>query len=244
LLRGRTLGIVGAALTCAISVGLSMALVDRPVATWLHRTLGQERYVLFHATYDNVVLPVSPFTLMASPAEALVPIAGFVFSVLVLAAAAGWRPHAHGRIAIALCLSAFATGGISGALKFAFGRTWPESWLGYNPSWIHDGVFGFFPFHGGRGWESFPSGHTTGVTSLATILWVVWPRLRIAWAILVGVVVAGLLGADYHFVSDIIAGLFLGVALGLGIVASMLTEGSRPPMTWLSPPSTETSSCP
>jgi hypothetical protein len=40
-----------------------------------------------------------------------------------------------------------------------FGRTWPESWLGDNPSWIRDDVFGFFPFHGGRGWESFPSGH-------------------------------------------------------------------------------------
>jgi membrane-associated phospholipid phosphatase len=225
-LRGRGLKIAGAVLTCAMSVGLSVALIDRPAATWLHQHLGHERFILFYTTYDNHVLAVGPFTLMASPAEALDPLAAFVFSVLVLAAAAGWRPQRRGRIALALCLSTFASEGIRGAFKFGFGRTWPESWLGDNPSWIHDGVFGFFPFHGGRGWESFPSGHTLDVTSLATVLWFVWPRLRIAWAILPGVVAAGLLGADYHFVSDIIAGLFLGVALGLGIVQLMLTERS------------------
>jgi membrane-associated phospholipid phosphatase len=111
-------------------------------------------------------------------------------------AAKGSRPDRP-----ALCLSTFATAGIRGALKIGFGRTWPESWLGDNPSWIRDSVFGFFPFHGGRRWESFPSDHRIGMPSLATVLWVVWPKLRIAWATMIGVVVTGLIGANYHFVS-------------------------------------------
>ena len=223
-LRGREFRIVAVALTGAVSVGLSVALIERPVATWLHAHLGHDQFVWFYTTYDDHSLAVDPFTLMASPAEALYPVAVFVFSVLILAAAAGWRPRTRGRIVLALCLSTFATAGIRGALKFGFGRTWPESWLGDNPSWIRDGVFGFFPFHSGRGWESFPSGHTIGITSLATVLWVVWPKLRIAWVTMLGVVVTGLIGANYHFVSDIIAGLYLGAAIGLGIVELMLTE--------------------
>src|SRR5262249_61381324 len=36
-------------------------------------------------------------------------------------------------------------------LKFAFGRTWPETWVRDNPSFIRDGVYGFNPFHGRPG---------------------------------------------------------------------------------------------
>ena len=58
--------------------------------------------------------------------------------------------------------------------KGLFGRTWPESWLGNNPSWIRDGVFRFFPFHGGAGLGFlFPLGHAAVITATATLLWVV-----------------------------------------------------------------------
>lgn len=225
--RQRAFRIVALALTCAVSVGLSVALIDRPVSTWLHQHLGYDRFVWFHATYDGHVLAFGPFALMAGPGEALFPIAAFVFLVLVVAAALGWRPGSRGRIVLTLCLSIFAAMEIHSAVKFVFGRTWPESWLGDNPSWIRDGVFGFFPFHGGRGWDSFPSGHTIGVTTLAAVLWVVWPELRIAWAAMVGIIVTGLIGANYHFVSDIIGGLYLGAGLGVGSVRLILTPNDR-----------------
>ena len=63
-----------------------------------------------------------------------------------------------------------------------------------------------------------------GMASLATVLWVVWSKLRIAWATIIGVVVTGLIGANCHFVSDIIAVLYLSAAIRLGIVELMLTE--------------------
>jgi membrane-associated phospholipid phosphatase len=219
--------IVGATVTCALLVGVSVQLVDRPVATWVHAYLSGPRFDLFTASYNGRSLVIGPFSLLASPAEALGPLAALVVAILAVAAASGWRPKMHGRIALALSLSVIVAMAINGMLKPVFGRTWPESWLGDNPSWIRDGVFGFFLFHGGSGWGSFPSGHTTTITAPAVILWMVWRRLRVVWATTVAVVVTGLVGADYHFVSDTVAGLYLGVATGLAIAALVLSPGDR-----------------
>jgi membrane-associated phospholipid phosphatase len=226
-LRSPLMLIAGAATTCALLTGLSMALIDRPVATWVHEHLGDQRFGWVTGNYDGHLLRLGPFSLMASPAQGLGPLAAFAFVVLAIAALAGWRRGTRGRIALALCWSAFAANEVNGSLKGLFGRTWPESWLGDNPSWIRDGVFGFFPFHGGLAWTSFPSGHTTTITATATILWVVCPELKVAWAALVAVVVTGLIAGNYHFVSDVIAGLYLGAGIGLGVAALMLSPNDR-----------------
>jgi membrane-associated phospholipid phosphatase len=165
---------------------------------------------------------------MAGPAQALPKLAIIAFSVLALTAAAGWRPSSmRGRMILILTFSIFVAMDVNSEAKAVFGRTWPESWLGNNPSWIRDRVFGFFPFHGGRGWGSFPSGHTTIITTPATVLWVVWPELRVLWASIVGVVVVGLIGANYHFVSDTIGGVYLGALVGLGISGLMVSAQDR-----------------
>ena len=39
------------------------------------------------------------------------------------------------------------------------------------------------------------------------------------WAALIALVVIGLLGADYHWLSDTIAGFYLGTAVAIGMVA-------------------------
>ena len=218
-LLGALLWIVGAAAMCAVSV----AVIDRPVATWMHEHLGYQQFGWFAANLHGHLLRFGPFGLMAGPSEALRPLSALAFAILAIAAYAGWRPRIRGRIAVALCLSVFASLGITSIAKEAFGRTWPESWLGDNPSWIRDGVYEFFPFQGGDGLGSFPSGHTSVVATTATILWLVWPELRVVWAAIVAVVVVGLIGGNYHFVSDVIGGLYLGVAIGLGIAGLMLS---------------------
>jgi membrane-associated phospholipid phosphatase len=109
-------------------------------------------------------------------------------------------------------------------LKWAFGRTWPETWLKpANPSFFGDGTYGFFPFHGGQAYASFPSGHTTAITAFAGSLWFLCPRARWLGAALVLCVVVGLLGADYHWLSDIIAGGILGSTVGA--VAALIGRG-------------------
>lgn len=212
---------------CAVLVALSVMFIDRPLATWIHANLGDARFAWFTATYDGHPLAIGPFSLMASPAQALGPAAVFMMAILAVAAAIGRRPRMRGRVILALNVSVFAAKEIIAFAKYVFGKTWPESWLGNNPSWIRDGIYGFFPFHGGSGWGSFPSGHTTVITAPAAILWVVWPALRPLWAAIVAIEIIGLIGANYHYFSDIIAGLYFGTGVGLGVRALMLSPKDR-----------------
>jgi hypothetical protein len=131
--------IAGAVAACAVLVGLSAELIDRPMATWVHEHLGDARFDWFTAYYGGNPLAVGPFSLMASPAQALGPLAVLVIAMLAIATAIGRRPRMRGRIILALAVSVFAAGKINALAKWVFGQTWPESWLGNNPSWIRDG---------------------------------------------------------------------------------------------------------
>jgi membrane-associated phospholipid phosphatase len=134
---------------------------------------------------------------------------------------AGWmvaRGRAFGTsglIALRTTLALFLAMGAKELAKLGFGRTWPETWTGGNPSFIRDGAFGFSPFHGGAGWSSFPSGHETLVCAVAGCLWVLAPRLRPASVVAVLAMAIGLLGADYHWLSDVLAGGLLGWLIGV-----------------------------
>lgn len=110
------------------------------------------------------------------------------------------------------------TEAIKDQLKFAFGRTWPETWTRNNSSLIHDNVYGFFPFHGGSGYASFPSGHTAAICSVMTVLWICYPRFRLFYAFAIAAVAIGLVGANFHFVGDVIAGGYLGCFMGWLVV--------------------------
>jgi membrane-associated phospholipid phosphatase len=221
------LWITAAAASCAFLVSATVTLVDRPAATWIHQHLTDDRFAFFTASYDTHPLRIGPFSLMASPAEALGPLAVVVLLIQGVLAVAGHRPHMRGRIILTAGLAILVALQINATLKGVFGRTWPESWLGSNPSWINDGVFGFFPFHGGKGWGSFPSGHTTVITTLATVLWIAWPTLRVLWTGLVCLVIAGLIGANYHYVADTIGGVYLGIAIGIGMAGLLLQPKDR-----------------
>lgn len=105
-----SLQIAIAAGTCAILVGVSTKLVDRPVATWVHAHLGDERFGWFTANYEGHLLRLGPFSFMAAPAQALDQLAALVFAILAIAAFAGWRPGIRGRIVLALCFSVLRHG--------------------------------------------------------------------------------------------------------------------------------------
>ena len=136
----------------------------------------------------------------------------------------GWRPGPVGRTIVALCIAVLIATIFKDELKYLFGRTWPETWVGNNPSWIHDRIYRFEPLHGGKGWTSFPSGHMATIAAPCTVLWMLAPRVwRWLWASLILAMAIGLTGADFHFVGDMIAGTFLGWACGVGAVA--LTRG-------------------
>ena len=204
---------------CVVLVAFCVLVVDRPVSSWTHAHFGNGRFALFTAPYDGHPLAIGPFTLLAVPAEILGQLAPLILIVAMFAAAAGWRPARRGHVLLLFCIAIIVAIEVNREVKAAFGRTWPESWLGDNPSWIGDGTYGFFPLHGGGGWRSFPSGHTTVAATVATLLWVFWPRLRILGVALVLASAIGLIGADYHFVGDIVGGTYLGIVVGIAVAA-------------------------
>ena len=96
-------------------------------------------------------------------------------------------------------------------LHWVFGRYWPTTWFDHNPSFIGTGDYGFHFFHIGRAFESFPSGHTTIVVALCAAIWMLYPKLRILSVLGICAVVIGLVGMDYHFLGDCVAGAFIAL---------------------------------
>jgi len=188
--------------TAAISAGAYLWL-DRPIA------LTSYSYHAYQASFATL-------TYIAEP---LAPLACAVFFALGLWVFSGRALSHAGTAALLASISVLVTELTKSQLKYVFGRTWPETFVQNNPSFIRDGVYGFNFFHGGPGYGSFPSGHTAAVCALVSVLWIMLPKGRPLYVLVVAAVVIGLIGADYHFLSDMIAGGFLGTSIGWMTVA-------------------------
>jgi membrane-associated phospholipid phosphatase len=182
--------LMGLAVTAAL-VTVSIQLIDKPIALYFLRT--SKGYQI--------------------PAE----LAGRIFSIPLLAAlvfiACGLaviigRRFSKLEATIAICtIGALATIVIKDQLKFVFGRTWPYL--------LRNDVYGFNFFRSGKSFESFPSGHAAIAAVVLTVLWVLFPNKRAFCVMGIVAVDIGLVALNLHFLSDVIAGSFLGVSTGL-----------------------------
>jgi membrane-associated phospholipid phosphatase len=193
---------IGFCLTTAAGV-LSYFWLDRPIALFVHEQLrGFDVFEML--TYVSAI--TTPLVVIVFAAAALRVLIGRALSRL--------------QTVIALSVASLAISeAIKVQLKFAFGRTWPETWVRDNPSFIRDGIYGFNPFHGGPGFAAFPSGHMSAICAVMSVLWICYPKFRLLYALVMAVVGIGLIGADFHFLSDVIAGAFLGIWTGWLTVA-------------------------
>ncbi len=121
----------------------------------------------------------------------------------------------HGQkhsFAIALAfVSSLTTGLIIRYLgKISIGRTWPDTWVNNNPSWLQNGIDTFDPFNGGLAYQSFPSGHALLTFAILGLAWKLWPQSRPICTLLTALVTSGLILMNYHYLSDILAGSLLG----------------------------------
>lgn len=187
--------VAAAVLACAALVTLSGLYVDRPVT----------RFVYHHMHHRLF------FEALASPS--LVPPPASILFLLVYAQRcfSGRKPWPH--TPVFLCMSiATAVGTLAkDELKWVFGRPWPITWVKfgiYHPHFFRDDVW----------FGSFPSGHTTYIAAPMFVLWWLVPRYRWLWLGIIFMVMIGLVGGGFHFVSDTIAGLFLGLAVATGTV--------------------------
>lgn len=90
-------------------------------------------------------------------------------------------------------------------LKIAFGRVNTRHWV------LEPDMYGFHWFQMLKGCEGFPSGHMLVIGALLAAAWRFYPRTRalcLATATLLGI---ALVATNYHFVSDVIAGAYLGM---------------------------------
>jgi membrane-associated phospholipid phosphatase len=70
----------------------------------------------------------------------------------------------------------------------------------------------------------------TTICAVTSVLWIYYPRFRALYALVIATVAIGLIGADYHFLSDIIAGSLLGTITGSLAVALQEHAASRGPV--------------
>lgn len=194
---------LGGLLAIAVFTPISVWWLDKPIALFIHDTLGWR-------------IPVSVAT---NPILSIPLLSALVFVMCGLCAVLG-RQFSRLETAVLLCdISVLAAENIKNELKFAFGRTWPDSWGPSIHSFIHDNVYGFHFFQSGKSFESFPSGHATVVAAVMSVLWILFPKLRRLCSICAVAADTGLVALNVHFLSDVIAGTFVGVSTGMFTVA-------------------------
>ncbi|HEV8609384.1 MAG TPA: phosphatase PAP2 family protein [Thermoanaerobaculia bacterium] len=179
--------LLGAALLMVVLAAVSYALWDRPVANWA-----------FH---------LSRF--WANNARRLSGLGEGVYWLVIIAviSVTAFLRKKHdvavraGKTAMAIAAAGLA----ANALKVVAGRARPRA--------LDDGVFGFHFFELGYRFNSFPSGHAAIAAAVAASICLArpaaWPAAAVLWLLLAG----GRVVTGSHFVSDVLAGGAVGIAV-------------------------------
>ena len=212
--------LVGLILTVAFVLA-SIQWFDGPVALWAY-DIFQGRHISTQVADQIVSVPLVSaigFVTLADQNVSVALISAIGFIICGLVAIMG-RRFSKLESVVAICvMSTLATIVIKDQLKFAFGRTWPDMWAPGAVSFLRDHVHGFYFFQSGKSFGSFPSGHVAIAAAVLSVLWILFPKLRIVCAIGIVTVGMGLVALDLHFLSDVVAGIFLGASTGLFTIA-------------------------
>lgn len=183
--------------------------VDKSITFWVYS----------HHVYSFLI-----FKWLTHIPEIFIALTISIYPVLVIRFCYGKWSYKD-QVILAACNSLAIAYFIRGPMKFVFARYWPATWVNSNLSLLRDNAYGFNWFHRGVAYESFPSGHETATVAVMAILWIAYPKLR--WlAFLISFAVAiGLIGMNYHFISDVIAGGVLG---GLTAYYTTIISGLNP----------------
>jgi membrane-associated phospholipid phosphatase len=206
-----------ALLLAAALVAACYFYIDRPFAWFIHNQRINSHEPLRWLTYPPPIV------------EAWTPVA----LVLLVVRRASGPFHQWELTLFAACVAMIVADQFRESLGYVFGRTWPGTFENNNPSLIKDGVFGFHFFHGGAGYSSFPSGHMARTLAVVAVYWIAYPRWRWLGILAAAAIAVGLLGMNYHFVGDVVAGSFVGALVGAyaagfaGLEAPSRVESAR-----------------
>jgi membrane-associated phospholipid phosphatase len=194
---------------CVIAVLVSVSYVDRPAANFFNT------HVRHTELWGWLAHLLGPLVLI--PVAALFFLLGLGCWVLSGRHPRGWtlKPMLCSWSAIWALAAEFV-------FKRIFGRAWPD------PGYVENHIYGFRFLHGGPHWDSFPSGTAAISAAIAATLWLVAPRLRLPSVFLATLICGGVVVTNGHWLSDAIAGAFLGASIGW---MTVLLLGSRVPPT-------------
>lgn len=187
--------LTAAAVAVGACVVACMTFVDRPLALWLDR---QFRGTALYAACVRGFQVVDGLGLLG---------------VALLVVGGAWRiaggnvPWPVRRLVDALLAAALMLA-LTLFLKWAIGRSQVD------PVFLRDHVYAFHPFRGGLDFRAFPSA-TMAVSSAFLFAWgVTRPRDRVAAGSVLSVLALAILVTNGHWLSDIVAGTFLGASFG------------------------------
>jgi len=178
-------------LICILAAAVAFAYLDVPVARAVYGTLGSAKNLAKGLT--------SAVILSGEAAVAL--------TLIVIRITRGRLAPLGEATALACLTSILAYAMDDSALKFFFGVPIPVAVL--------QGTRHTFHFLGGSASSSFPSGHMVLSGAFAGVFIRLYRRSTWLFSGLLLFGAALLVVGDWHFVSDVIAGVFVGVSAGL-----------------------------
>lgn len=185
-------------LAAFILIVLSMQLLDFPLAAWIAEYLGG------YAPYLKTTNIPDPLLILV---VILTSLSWGAYFYLV-------RRNIHNQRSLFFCVTGTVlpvSFGMKTILKWLFGRTETRTWLSDPTS------YGFHWFAGTEGSQGFPSGHMLVLTPLFMALWYFYPRYRLYYAAVWVCLGAALLTTEYHFLSDVLAGAYIGAIVYLAV---------------------------
>lgn len=178
-------------LICTVAAAVAFEYIDVPVARHFYGMFG---------TVKSLGTGLGSFVLVG--VETAIALG------LVIVRLRRGRLSPFGETTALACLTSICAYAVNDSiLKHVFGVP--------NPWFVLQGSSHAFNFLGGSSMSSFPSGHMVLAGSFAGVFMRLYRRSVLLLSALLGMAVLLLIMGDWHFVSDVIAGTFLGVSTGL-----------------------------
>lgn len=197
---------------CALVAVLGYFVLDRPLARFLKAHVSGE----FEGFWKTV-------THLGLAGVWMIP-AGILTLGLALSALATPSPEARARLRRAawvpgfLFLSMAASGIANTVIKVAVGRTRPAALF-------DNGVYDFVPLTRTYLTNSFPSGHSQAAFAAMTALALIFPRYDLAFLTVALLVALSRVLTTVHFLSDAVAGAWLGCMVTLALHTLLTRRG-------------------
>lgn len=187
----------------AVLTVLSYLFVDQRVALWV------QRYVFSISLLRKYASDIPDLLLLF-----VLTVAGSCW-VLYLFFAARHRYDRHRGFALLCGVGLPLAFLMKMVLQYVFGRYPPRYWL-FQPR-----VAGLHWFQSWTIPHGFPSGHMTVITAFAVMLYYFYPRFRALYLFALTGLGIALVITNYHFISDVIAGAYVGLFTAYAVDAAL-----------------------